>query len=156
MERFLSRHATILERWCKVVYPYILAAGQGFVSSNHVYVVGGGGDSLHDDVLSAAINPDGSLGGWATVSHLPQTLIWHTLAQNGSTVYILGGVKVTGSLNSVNTVYSANVNPDGSLSSWETLTPLPQKLDLGGAGTWNNKLYYFGGENYRYSSGISV
>ncbi|MEA3307228.1 MAG: hypothetical protein U9Q34_05545, partial [Elusimicrobiota bacterium] len=66
----------------------------------------------------------------------------HASAAHNNTVYVLGGTNIFGPRN---VVYYASANGDGSLSSWQGTTPMPQKL-MGHAAVVNsNRIYVIGG-----------
>lgn len=128
--------------------PYSLASHVSFTKANKIYVAGGSGNDniARSDVIRADIYSDGSLSFWTLVSNLPTPMIWHSLAEKGSTIYILGGYSgnVTNTSN-FNTVYKTNINVDGSVGGWDVLTPLPAPSALGSSVVIGNRLYYAGG-----------
>jgi pimeloyl-ACP methyl ester carboxylesterase len=128
--------------------PYSIASHVTFTNADKIYVIGGGGTDgvIHSNVLRADIENNGILSAWTTISNLPKPIIWHSLATNGSRVYILGGF--TGSsadYNNFDTVYKADITADGSIESWDTLTPLQTESALGSSVIVENRLYYAGG-----------
>ncbi len=102
-------------------------------STSYVYSIGGynsvsgGASTITADVYYAPINlTTGDIGGWLTTTSLPTTGASGGAFIMGNNLYYIGGVTGSGGLlPSVNTVYSAAIGSDGSLSSWSTLTPLP-------------------------------
>lgn len=131
--------------------PYPLASQTSFTVNNKVYSIGGSATSggSHNEVISSTINGDGTLSPWIEISILPKRLIWHSSANNQNYVYVLGGFldNIGGITANVNDVFGANINPDGSIGSWQSLTPLPQNLSLGAAVVVGNKIYFAGGNN---------
>ncbi|MCP8313901.1 MAG: caspase family protein [archaeon] len=127
---------------------------QGAVAyNNRIYVVGGAGPRPPDriernTVWYANINPDGSLGDWISTTSLPDHINNHiTVAWNGR-IYVIGGW--TG-YTSLNTVYYAEINVDGSLSSWSSTTSLPEpRLGRQAGAVHCGVIYQLGGE---YPSG---
>jgi uncharacterized repeat protein (TIGR01451 family) len=63
------------------------------VAGNRVYVVGGYNGVSTDEVFSAELYSDGSMGAWTPEERLPKRFHWHgvTLAANGS-IYVAGGL----------------------------------------------------------------
>ena len=122
-------------------------------ASGFLYQAGGGSNSngVQDgvNVFYAQVESNGMIGAWNTATPLPEAVWLHAgVAANGF-VYVLGGEHYTlaTSLYITNTVYYAKINPDGSLGSWQTTTPLPQPVFGLSASAWNNTIYVAGGEN---------
>ncbi|MCX6704610.1 MAG: hypothetical protein NTZ07_04180 [Candidatus Woesebacteria bacterium] len=128
--------------------PYSIASHITFTNADKIYVIGGGGTDgvIHSNVLRADIENNGILSAWTTISNLPKPIIWHSLATNGSRVYILGGFTGNSAdYNNFDTVYKADITADGSIESWDTLTPLQTESALGSSVIVENRLYYAGG-----------
>ncbi len=129
--------------------PYTLASHQTVTHDNHFYVIGGGGtdDVYHSDILMSSIGADGNLSSWHTISNLPIPMIWHSVSVSGDKIFVLGGASnIPGDgLVSLDTVYTAIINSDGTITPWRETTPLPEKLALGGSFVFNNHIYYVGG-----------
>jgi N-acetylneuraminic acid mutarotase len=112
--------------------------------NGYVYVMGGYDGSFVDTVYSAPLNPDGSVGAWTTeLNALPVTLSNPATVVYNGYVYVMGGFDGT---NRYSAVYSAPLNPDGSVGAWTTeLNPLPQvRSDLNSV-VYNGQLYAIGG-----------
>ncbi|MBI3397214.1 peptidoglycan DD-metalloendopeptidase family protein, partial [Candidatus Woesebacteria bacterium] len=137
--------ASTLGTWTPTLsLPLNLASHQGFVDKNNLYLIGGGSFGNTSAVLQGKLNFDGEVTAWDTISNTPVALMWHMLSRYTKYIYLLGGATVFPT-NSVNTVYRASINPDGTLSPWTLENPLPQRLSLGGTFTFNEKIYYLGG-----------
>lgn len=124
----LSGHAAVL-----VSDTIYLSGGrQGFEEQASVYRLKG------DD--------DGSQGCWQPVATLPQPLAEHAMAAANDYLFLSGGVSDRGS-NAVNTVYSATIKADGTLSHWTELSdsPLPTLLRSHTMAAANGYLYIAGG-----------
>jgi N-acetylneuraminic acid mutarotase len=96
-------------------------------------------------VQRAHMNPDGSLGGWQTVTPaLPQALYGHTAAAAGNRMYVVGGF----GNDYVRSVYMAVVQGDGSLSAWQSLQSLPggQERTNHAVAIASQNLYVLGGQ----------
>lgn len=110
----------------------LVTARHGHVSTvveNHLYVLGGQDATNFDyknDVEQAAINPDGSLGTFATVAGVtlvaPRT--GHTSVIVGNYLYVLGGANGVGTQTPIplSTVERAAINADGSLGPFATVS----------------------------------
>lgn len=116
-------------------------------ASGFVYVLGGEnysaqtGEAVSSTVYFAETNSNGSLGAWQTANALPypayqlSALVWN------NTIYIAGG---TDNENFYNTVYSAKIQTNGSLSAWTAQASLPVAV-VGQAQAANGALYVLGG-----------
>jgi hypothetical protein len=133
--------------------PQALLTHTSILLNNKIYVSGGISDTggfrgtggyLNNVYYCANINADGSLAAWEVANDLPEFLGLglHASASHNNTVYVLGGTNIFGPRN---VVYYASTNEDGSLSSWQATTPMPQKL-MGHAAVVNNsRIYVIGG-----------
>ena len=87
-----------------------------------LYAAGGVVDNgdLRDDIESAAIQPDGSLGPWSTASSLPQVAAGAGVAVVGTTVVVSGGYRLTSGGNP--TLSAATdvgvLAADGTIGGW--------------------------------------
>lgn len=92
-----------------------------YVSGTYVYLIGGGTNSGATATIErAAINSDGTLGAFSSVSGatLNATRAWPATAVIGGYLYLVGGI------NSVNlaSLERAPINTDGTLGSFETVS----------------------------------
>lgn len=90
------------------------------VLGTHLYVLGGiGAPGALGSVEQATINPDGSLGAFATVpgAALAAVSSGHTSAVIGNYLYLFGGLNSTG----LNGTERAAINANGSLNSFATV-----------------------------------
>jgi N-acetylneuraminic acid mutarotase len=124
----LSSHAAVLANG----YIYLSGGRQGFNEQNQVYRL------KSDD--------DGSQGCWQAVTALPEPLAEHAMAATGDYLFVSGGV-IGGGSDSRDTVYSAAIEPGGSLGPWTELsdTPLPTLLRSHVMVAANGYLYVAGG-----------
>jgi hypothetical protein len=132
LPEFVNNHASV--------------AANGFV-----YVIGGLHTSLtnlaNPDVPSAVvyqakISSDGSLGSWQTANPLPNSLWRFSASVWNNRIYVIGGLDENSLL--VNTVYSATIQTNGSLSAWTTQAPFPVAIYTH-ASVANGFLYVVGG-----------
>lgn len=125
--------------------PGNIAVSQAIVTKNRVYVIGGQyNGSYSANIHTATINSDGLIGTWNTSGSLPGPLGVSQVIVTKTCVYLLGGYNGT---NYTNTVYIANINTDGTLSSWYTGTSLPVILGNSQLIIVKNKVYLLGGHN---------
>ncbi|MNL30562.1 Kelch motif protein [compost metagenome] len=112
------------------------------VIGNYLYVFGGGTTQCE----RAAIQPDGSLGAFATegVPVLKQARTHHASQVVGNSFYVLGGW-IPGSF--LSSVEKATLQPDGSLGSFEVVgeTALPEVRRAGVSLRLGNTLLFVGG-----------
>ncbi|MBI3097766.1 MAG: hypothetical protein HYY93_05885, partial [Planctomycetes bacterium] len=92
------------------------------VYNGYLYVIGGnGGSGVLNDVQYASINPDGSVGAWATATTTFATpRIFHTSVVYNGFLYVIGGSDGVGVI--LNDVQYAAINSDGSVGAWATAT----------------------------------
>ena len=98
------------------------------VTKNRVYLIGGwSGTAVLSSVYTAPINADGTLGSWVAATAFPIPVITSCVFVIKNKVYVCGGYKQadgTGT-DTVNTVYTANINADGTLGSWVLHNTMP-------------------------------
>src|SRR5581483_1585934 len=83
--------------------------------------------AITNAVYYAKINSDGSVGAFTATASLPVPLYKTCPVVVNGTIYMSGGESSSATPPSVNTVYYATPNPDGSISSnpgWQTATNL--------------------------------
>jgi len=116
------------------------------VSSAGVVYVLGGLDSTgvaSSTVYYTTLSSTGAIGAWATTTALPQALYAFGAVVFHGALYVAGGND--GADTPAATVYSAQINSDGTLGTWSTLPSLPaavayhQLVETGGT------LYVLGG-----------
>lgn len=113
------------------------------IYNGYWYSVGGLANGFPTNAsFVAPINPDASVGAWASSSNLPVTLTNAVAIAYNSFLYLIGG-----SVNGVesNTVYYAPITAGGGLGAWNTSTVLPTTLLAVSAVVVNGNLYLIGG-----------
>lgn len=112
-------------------------------ANGYLYVTGGFSGAYRSTVYYAEINDaDGTVGTWQTAPNLPASPIGHsTIAHNGY-LYVAGGTNGTNTLDSV---YKAKMNEDGSLDAWTTTTPLSSARRYHAGVVAQGNLYIIGG-----------
>ena len=127
--------------------PAAVVYSQAIVTKNRVYLLGGDVNGTYSSaVFTAPINTDGTLGEWTTSNSLPANVSLSQAIVTKDRVYLLGGV-TNGAYSA--TVYTAPINPDGTLGVWTTGSPLPTAVSYSQAIVTKNKVYLLGG----YSNG---
>jgi hypothetical protein len=95
----------------------------------YLYAAGGlngdpaGAYTEHQDVLRAAIQPDGTLGAWEMIAKLPKQLDTASGVVHDGFFYLVGGVEVA---SYVDHVRRARLLEDHTLGPWEDSPPLPK------------------------------
>lgn len=129
--------------------------GNSLVSatSRYVYVIGGQENSTDapggtTTVYRAKIDTNvGSVGPWTQLSSsLPESLVGPAAAIFNGYVYLVGGL-TSNDTPSAN-VYSAPVNPDGTLGTWsKSSNPYPMGVSFATAFGFAGNLYVLGGDD---------
>ena len=119
--------------------------------NGYVYVIGGEqfSDSYLTTVHYAQINSNGTLGSWNTTSALPTGSAYATSVEYNGYVYYMGGANGFGGLNNT---YYAQINSNGTLSSWSSTTTLPQSIEYSTSVVNNGYLYEISGYYYNYGT----
>jgi hypothetical protein len=115
--------------------------------NGRIYVLGGldSQGTATTTVYHAAVNDDGGLGAWVETTAMPQALFAHGAVIVRGRIYVAGG---NGADNSpVKTVYSAQVESDGTLGAWAALPDLPDARAYHQVVTVAGYLYVIGGDN---------
>lgn len=96
----------------------------------HLYIIGGANTDTENDatdkVYRLTLNAWGEVTGITEVTSLPEARNGHAATVYNSKIIVTGGYDAT--FTQKNTVYTAAVNLDGSLGSWETNTALPNAV----------------------------
>jgi len=132
--------------------PVRLTSPMAVVVGNHLYVLGGhNGAANQDTVYYTTINADGTLAAWNTTTALPQKLSFSGAVVANGRIYVAGGWFGTGWTTAT---YSAVINADGTVGTWNTLSSLPKAIGnhvLLGSG---NALYVAGGLDSASQKGV--
>jgi len=86
---------------------------------------------------------DGTIGSWTTLEALPAVSSTHAMNAWNGKLYITGGYD--GGTRYA-TVWMTPINADGTIGTWNTLTPMPAARDYHAMSAWNGKLYVTGGQ----------
>ncbi len=127
--------------------PKRLSKGAAAISGDYAYFAGGWTDSENvstasNKVYYSHINPDGTLGTWNATTNLPGVMWDHRMVEHNGFLYIAGGWR-DGTRTS--DVIRAQVNADGTLSTWEYQSPLPDALENFGMAIFENTIITAGG-----------
>ena len=125
--------------------PNSRSLGGSVVVDDKIYYVGGFNNSgAKSEIYYAEIDSDGNLGEWTTNAiGLPEALYGFGTVEHDGNIYVIGGAGNSGHSDKV---YMASVDPDGSISSWNTLEPLPQALYRSSVLKVGNMIFAIGGQ----------
>jgi len=127
--------------------PEPLFQSQAFVIRDRIYLLGGYRvDNFSNKVYTALVNKDGTLGRWEESNPLPGPLSNSQLVVTKNRVYLMGGN--TDCINVASTVYTADIESDGSIGKWTISDPLPKALSSFQTVVTSNKVYLLGGYEY--------
>lgn len=118
-----------------------------------IYVLGGldGTGTATSTVFFASVSSDGTIpsagtaGTWATTTPLPQPLFAAEAMIFHGRIYVSGGNNAAGA--SIANVYFTQINSDGTLGNWQTLTNIPAPLAYHQMVAVGRFLYLLGGES---------
>lgn len=147
---FNEELASDLDLWTtETNLPTGIAHSQAVLTKNRVYLIGGAnaGGRL-SSVYTAPIESDGTLGAWSLAASLPGVRGSAQLVVTKDRIYLFGGTNSAGNATSI--VYTASINPDGTLGAWTSTTPLPGALEFSQAIITKNKIYLLGGNTTGY------
>lgn len=135
--------------------PTTLSTLAVIATKNRIYSIGGqvaGGGGGVTSVYTAPIDPNGNIGTWSNGPSLPGVLFGSQPIVTKNKVYILGGWN---GVNSVNTVYTAPINTDGTLGTWTTGTSILNNDKYSSSSfVVKNKVYLVGGSGTVYSNTV--
>jgi hypothetical protein len=117
------------------------------VTKNYIYILGGNnGNNDINTIQRASFDNNGVLSStWSNVGTLPVAMNSMGYAATKGRFYLIGGHSGSNALSSV---YSAPINPDGTLGAFRTETPLPNGKYYFAWFVIKNKLYVVGGADY--------
>ncbi|MBI4347439.1 MAG: hypothetical protein HY553_11325, partial [Elusimicrobia bacterium] len=118
-----------------------------------LYVAGGADGGVQTTVWSAAVAADGSLGPWVAHAPLPAPRTKLTLSAHDGWLYAAGG---DNGVFPQSTVYSAQVQADGSLSPWAASAALSVPRSGHGAAVAGGRLYVAGGVSFGLEASVAA
>jgi hypothetical protein len=120
-----------------------LVTGSGFV-----YVLGGVTDAtgtLTAAIQRGTIQPDGTIGSWASAGTLPAPLHSFGAAIAFGNLYVWGGAGAGNAPSAA--AYRAEIQASGALGAWQPLAAMPFGRAYFGYGAFAGHLYAFGGDS---------
>ena len=129
----------------------------GGARSSYVFTVGGADATNTATTLVYRAQPQssGAMSAWTAVTALPQARAYQTTvgatgytapldtATTAGYLFAIGGIDAAGQ--TVNTVYSGRIALDGSLTAWQTTTPLPVAMHSASGAVFRGYVYLVGG-----------
>ncbi len=116
---------------------------------DNLYIIGGattdGTDTPIDKVYCLKLNADGEISSMMEVNSLPEVRNGQASVVYDSKIIVTGGCGTNNA--ATNTVYSASVNLDGSLSQWQVETSLPVSVFNHTAVCTNGIIAVMGGQD---------
>lgn len=163
-----SSSAADMSSWTAVnALPVATGEAAQVYSNGYIYVMGGVNSSgaLKKNIFYAKVNSDGSLGSWncqgqnssagasdycgaissglvSSSTSLPAANASPAVTAYGGYLYLIGGYD--GSY--LNTVYSAKINSDGSVGSWNAQGTMPHGEYVAASAVYGNYVYVVGGK----------
>lgn len=131
--------------------PIQSAMGSAVVIGNYLYYAGGNlvphqASDLNyatSSIYKTDVNPvDGTIGNWSIVGNLPNKMLGFEMMGLNDYLYIFGGNTPSGVVSSV---MRAPVYLNGSIGTWQNLSPFPQEIWRFGLAHINNILITTGG-----------
>jgi hypothetical protein len=103
--------------------PWASSGAEALYLNGYIYQLGGsdinyGGNM--DDTLYAKVNSDGTLGAWKSTIPMPTVRYQFSATTYNGYIYAFGGTDLGGSNHVLSSVHYAKVNPDGTVSAWQT------------------------------------
>jgi hypothetical protein len=120
-------------------------AGMGVAANDRFVILTGGKDSAQrtvTDIFSAPIASDGTLGEWKPAGILPAPRFHHATLVDGRYIYVVGGLEKSVS---VPAVLRGTIANDGTISRWDSVTPLPRPRSHQSMFVHDRALYLVGG-----------
>ncbi len=116
-----------------------------------MWILGGfdGNTNVWSDVVSATVQPDGTVSTWAPAGQLPGPLSHFTATLLDGYVYLTGGLSGSAEANapSLATSWRRRIQQDGTLGGWQAMPDLPVALATHAAFFYGGYLYVCGGIN---------
>ncbi|MEM8638146.1 MAG: 4-oxalocrotonate tautomerase [Cyanobacteria bacterium P01_G01_bin.54] len=114
--------------------PLKLQHHQAITHKGAIYVIGGDDQfgpksNVSDRLFRAVPEADGDITEWQEVGQLPEPRTVHGVAIVGDRLYVIGGTRQFEKGTEVfDTVFAADIAPDGMVGEFETLAPFPTTI----------------------------
>lgn len=121
------------------------------IVNNKIYVLGGFNmtngayTSFSNEVVTANILADGTIGEWTATSSLPKKIFGFGLITINNKIIVIGGRDESNT--SVSSIYEANILENGQIDTWVEIGKLPQPIANAGVINANNTIFVVGGVN---------
>ncbi len=123
-------------------YIYVAGGCNSYTVATSVCAAAG---NYLNDVQYAPLNPDGSIGTWASGGTLGASQMDSCMVAAGGYLYVIGGKNSAGTV--VSTVYYSQIGTNGLPGTWNTATALTTALTGLSCATFNGRIYTTGGAN---------
>jgi N-acetylneuraminic acid mutarotase len=115
------------------------------VWNSRLYLLGGAdGSTIYNDVQTAAINADGSVGAWNIQPGFPTARNDHDAVAYNGYLYVTGGQDSGGMRNDVQ---FAQIQPSGAIGAWSATTSFPTARRGHRVVAYHGTMYIIGGAN---------
>ena len=145
----INSDGTLSEFTSAGTLPTVLAHSSVVVTSSRVFLLGGwvGSGNITNAIFSATINSDGTLSAFTSAGTLPSILYTSSVVVTSSRVFLLGGGfrDTPATVNAVDTIFSATINADGTLSTFTSAGTLPSVLFHSTAVITSSRVFLLGG-----------
>lgn len=119
-------------------------------SPDHLYIIGGQeeGGIISNSVSYAPLAGDGTPGGWIETRSLPAGLWFHNAFYDNGRIFVTGGRPGVSDEVVSNSVYSASIGADGSVTAWTSLSrTLVAPINAAAACPTGDYFFLFGGRS---------
>jgi N-acetylneuraminic acid mutarotase len=138
------------------LYGYLPMAYSGFravIIKDYVYLIGGNNGTVwYNTIYRAPILLDGSIGTFLETSFIPVALSDFQTVVTTNNIFIIGGRSASATY--VSTIYSAPINPDGTIGTWTSSGTFPVTISNHVATVTSGYLYIIGGNNTTYLTSV--
>lgn len=141
--------AVSITSWTTGTSVVVTRGAQVVVTKNRAFLLGGQNDSgiNQNQVYSASINADGTLGTWVFDSALSGATAHSQAIVTKDKIYLLGGLNNKA-------VRTATINSDGTLGIWNDTQNLPENFGASSVLVTKNRAYLLGGWTNTYSAKV--
>ncbi len=147
--RALSRvHSPFSNPWQVISSLNTPRGGKAVIYDDYIYEMGGGNNSgtKESSVEYALVNPDGTLGTWNFTSPMVTDKNHFAVVVWNGFLYVVGGIDLSNTRFA--SIERAEINPDGSLGTWQVISSMTTPRAAAAAVVANGFLYAIGGGDY--------
>ena len=141
--------AVSIGAWTTGTSVVVTRAAQVVVTKNRAFLLGGqnGSGVNQNQVYSAPINANGTLGTWTSGTALSGTTAHSQAIVTKDKIHLLGGL-------SISAIRTTTINSDGTLGTWSDTQNLPENFGASSVLVTKNRVYLLGGWTNTYSAKV--